>query len=142
MQPRQLMADTFKSYPPKGRALAVTNLALLQSLPLAFVPFLLKDLIAFDWNFPVEQLELTNQFTYLTGLWEQQRTREMQPFATLKLTRPNGPFFNSEFWAGWFDHWGGPHAHTSTATIPPAITTGTRSGNSSIGTFSTSKDAR
>jgi beta-galactosidase len=34
-------------------------------------------------------------------------------FATLKLTRPEGPFFNSEFWAGWFDHWGGPHAHTS-----------------------------
>ena len=37
-------------------------------------------------------------------------------FATLKAARPNGSFFNSEFWAGWFDHWGGPHAHTSTAT--------------------------
>ncbi len=37
-------------------------------------------------------------------------------FATLKLTHPEGPFFNSEFWAGWFDHWGGPHAHTSTDT--------------------------
>jgi beta-galactosidase len=34
-------------------------------------------------------------------------------FATLKAVRPNGPMFNSEFWAGWFDHWGGPHAHTS-----------------------------
>ena len=29
---------------------------------------------------------------------------------------PNGPPFNSEFWAGWFDHWGGPHAHTNTET--------------------------
>jgi beta-galactosidase len=37
-------------------------------------------------------------------------------FATLKTKRPDGPFFNSEFWAGWFDHWGGPHAHTSTET--------------------------
>jgi beta-galactosidase len=37
-------------------------------------------------------------------------------FAALKAARPNGPFFNSEFWAGWFDHWGGPHAHTSTET--------------------------
>lgn len=37
-------------------------------------------------------------------------------FATLKTLRPNGPFFNSEFWAGWFDHWGGKHAHTSTET--------------------------
>jgi len=37
-------------------------------------------------------------------------------FATLKQARPDGPMFNSEFWAGWFDHWGGEHAHTSTAT--------------------------
>lgn len=36
-------------------------------------------------------------------------------FATLKTKRPDGPFFNSEFWAGWFDHWGGKHAHTDTA---------------------------
>ena len=36
-------------------------------------------------------------------------------FALLKKVRPNGPFFNSEYWAGWFDHWGGPHAHTNAA---------------------------
>ena len=35
-------------------------------------------------------------------------------FARLKTMRPNGPFINSEFWAGWFDHWGSLHAHTST----------------------------
>jgi beta-galactosidase len=34
-------------------------------------------------------------------------------FAILKKMRPNGPFFNSEFWDGWFDHWGGKHATTS-----------------------------
>ena len=37
-------------------------------------------------------------------------------FATLKKIRPDGVMFNSEFWAGWFDHWGGKHAHTSTET--------------------------
>ena len=37
-------------------------------------------------------------------------------FLGLKQVRPDGPMFASEFWAGWFDHWGGPHAHTSTAT--------------------------
>lgn len=36
-------------------------------------------------------------------------------FAVLKKYRPNGPYFNSEFWAGWFDHWGSKHAHTSIA---------------------------
>jgi len=34
-------------------------------------------------------------------------------FATLKKLRPNGPFINSEYWAGWFDHWGSKHAHTN-----------------------------
>ena len=35
-------------------------------------------------------------------------------FAILKQLRPDGPFLNSEYWDGWFDHWGAPHAHTST----------------------------
>ena len=35
-------------------------------------------------------------------------------FTTLKRYRPNGPFINSEYWAGWFDHWGGKHAYTHT----------------------------
>lgn len=34
-------------------------------------------------------------------------------FETLKKYRPDGPFINSEYWAGWFDHWGGKHAHTN-----------------------------
>jgi beta-galactosidase len=34
-------------------------------------------------------------------------------FAKLKKLRPNGPFFNSEFWDGWFDHWGGKHGVTN-----------------------------
>ena len=37
-----------------------------------------------------------------------------QAFDALKKYRPNGPFLNSEFWDGWFDHWGSHHAHTST----------------------------
>src|SRR5215471_13907172 len=34
-------------------------------------------------------------------------------FEKLKKDRPNGPFFNSEYWDGWFDHWGGKHASTN-----------------------------
>lgn len=34
-------------------------------------------------------------------------------YATVEAIRPNSPFFVSEFWAGWFDVWGGKHAHTS-----------------------------
>jgi beta-galactosidase len=34
-------------------------------------------------------------------------------FAKLKKLRPHGPFLNSEFWDGWFDHWGGQHGVTN-----------------------------
>jgi beta-galactosidase len=37
-------------------------------------------------------------------------------FAKLKKLRPNGPFLNSEFWDGWFDHWGSNHGVTNAAT--------------------------
>ena len=33
-------------------------------------------------------------------------------FALLKKMRPDGPFMNSEYWDGWFDHWGAKHAST------------------------------
>ena len=33
-------------------------------------------------------------------------------FALLRKMRPDGPFMNSEYWDGWFDHWGAKHAHT------------------------------
>jgi len=36
-------------------------------------------------------------------------------FAVQKKTRPGGPFINSEYWDGWFDHWGGKHAKTNAA---------------------------
>lgn len=39
-----------------------------------------------------------------------------QEFAKLKKLRPDGPFLNSEFWDGWFDHWGGKHGATNAAT--------------------------
>ena len=86
MLPRQLTAETFANYPPKGRALAVSNLALFQELPLGFVPFLLKDVSVFDWKFPIEQTEMANQLAYLEKLSEQQRKAEMAPFDGLKLS--------------------------------------------------------
>ncbi|GES29858.1 beta-galactosidase family protein [Streptomyces angustmyceticus] len=34
------------------------------------------------------------------------------PFAELRAFQPDKPLFCTEFWDGWFDHWGEPH-HTS-----------------------------
>ena len=44
-------------------------------------------------------------------------------FATLKKLRPNGPFMNGEYWAGWFDHWG-EHHPTPTPSNKPTSSTG------------------
>lgn len=85
MQPKQLTAESFQNYPHKGRAIAIANLPLLQNLPLGFVPFLLKDVLVFDWKFPIEQEELTNQLAYLDRLGQTPRNQEMQAFAGLKL---------------------------------------------------------
>jgi beta-galactosidase len=34
-------------------------------------------------------------------------------FAVLRKFRSEGPSLNSEYWDGWFDHWGGTHATTN-----------------------------
>jgi beta-galactosidase len=34
-------------------------------------------------------------------------------FELLKAFRPNGPLMAGEWWAGWFDQWGGKHAATN-----------------------------
>lgn len=43
------------------------------------------------------------------------KNASQQKFAAMKKYRPDGPYFNSEFWVGWFDHWGSDHAHTNAA---------------------------
>ncbi|MEU6270798.1 beta-galactosidase, partial [Saccharopolyspora shandongensis] len=35
-----------------------------------------------------------------------------EPFAALRRYQPEGPLWCTEFWDGWFDHWGEPH-HTT-----------------------------
>lgn len=85
MLPSQLTAEDFRGYPPKARQLAVEYVALLRQLPLGFVPFLLKEIIFYDWKFPAEQTELDGQLAYLEQLGGERRQAEMAPFAKLQL---------------------------------------------------------
>jgi hypothetical protein len=85
MLPPQLSAEHFRGYPPKARQVAVENVGLLRRLPLGFVPFLLKEIILYDWKFPAEQWELNGQLSYLKALPEERRQAEMTRFAKLQL---------------------------------------------------------
>jgi beta-galactosidase len=42
-------------------------------------------------------------------------SRVAERLETLRRHQPTGPLMCTEFWDGWFDHWGGPHHTTSVA---------------------------
>ncbi|MGA9670139.1 MAG: hypothetical protein WBQ94_13080 [Terracidiphilus sp.] len=80
MLPRELKAEHFKGYPAQGRELAAKHLSLLRQLPLVFLPILLREVIEFDWKFPLERSDLENQLTYLDSLSTAQRTGLLSSF--------------------------------------------------------------
>lgn len=86
MQPAELTASSFAGYPPEARKLAAAELSLLRQLPLALVPILLRELIAYDWKLPAERRELDRQLGYLSGLTLPQLASSMADFRTLPLT--------------------------------------------------------
>src|ERR1700676_2096210 len=87
MLPSQLTVGSFSGYPTEARQLAGKNIALLQRLPLAFLPLLLRELIVYDWKFPAERVDLSRQFTYLGTLAGGAFEKVMSAFAQLRLAR-------------------------------------------------------
>jgi hypothetical protein len=87
MLPSQLTGDSFRRYPPEARQLATKQIELLQRLPLAFLPLLLRELIVYDWKFPAERADLARQFAYLGTLAAGPFAATMSAFAQLKLGR-------------------------------------------------------
>jgi hypothetical protein len=63
------------------------QIALLQRLPLAFLPLLLRELIVYDWKFPSERGDLGRQFAYLGALGAGPLQTTMSPFEQLKLAK-------------------------------------------------------
>jgi len=86
MVPRDLSAEQFAGYPPQARKLAVANLAVLQKLPLSFLPGFLHELIDYDYKFPVERAAIENELTTLNSLSPAQIDAWFGPFAALSLS--------------------------------------------------------
>lgn len=87
MLPSQIKAHQFKDYPPKARDVAVSHIALLRRLPLAFVPLLLQQIEQYDWKFPAERREIDHQLSYLSSLSNGQMNRLVAGFNRLNLSR-------------------------------------------------------
>lgn len=79
-------ASQFAAYPPLAKTTAIEHLLVLNELPLAFAPFLLKELIGFDSKFPAERNDLLAQFAYLSQLSATAREQTLAPFDSLHLS--------------------------------------------------------
>ena len=86
MLPRALSSGSFASYPPMARKVAIDHLALLQQLPVAFVPSLLRELIEYDDRFPAERLSIDSELAYLSALTPSQLDATFRPFAQLSIS--------------------------------------------------------
>jgi hypothetical protein len=86
MQPAQLATEHFVAYPSLAREVAIRNLEILRQLPLAFVPLLLAEVIAYDSKFPAERQEVDAQFAFMSALSIQRRKEVMARFERLVLS--------------------------------------------------------
>lgn len=86
MWPDGLTAAQFAQYPPQAQQLATAHLAVLRQLPLALLPLLLRETIAYDWKFPVERKELDRQYDYLSAMTGDELRGAVAAFAQLKLS--------------------------------------------------------
>ena len=86
MRPSQLTPEHFATYPPLARKVATDGLDVLRQLPLAFVPLLLREVIAYDWRFPAERQEVDAQFTFVRSLSAVQLGQVTAGFERLTLS--------------------------------------------------------
>lgn len=86
MLPRDLKAESFAAYPPQARAIATAHLQALQRLPMAFIPSLLRELIEFDYKFPVERSSIEKELATLETLSNAEVHEWFDGFSSISLS--------------------------------------------------------
>jgi len=86
MLPRDLKAESFASYPPEARRIAIDHLETLRRLPLSFVPSLLRELIDYDYKFPVERSTIEKEISALKSLKDAEVHEWFTEFAAISLS--------------------------------------------------------
>src|SRR3569833_514042 len=86
MLPRDLKSESFVAYPAEARAIVVQHLAVLRRLPMAFVPSLLREVIDYDYRFPIERRVLEKELSTLAALSEAQVHEWFGGFASISLS--------------------------------------------------------
>lgn len=86
MLPRDLKAEQFSGYPPEARDLVVAHLATLRQLPLSFLPSLFREVIDYDYKFPVERQVISSELSSLSSLSPVQRNEWFQAFSQILIS--------------------------------------------------------
>lgn len=157
MLPRDLKPELFKGYPPEGRKLVTHSLAVLQELPLSFVPSLLREAIDYDYKFPAERNAIEKELSTLNSLSAEQTREWFQGFVDVSISHQlevsdwvNLPAqfveqLSSHLWTthqvGAFRRAATDYAGRLQAAIPPETPPAPRLGITVIGQGVTSYDA-
>jgi hypothetical protein len=87
MQPAELKPEQFSNYPPEARKLAEHYTGTLVQLPPSFVPSLLREVIEYDWKFPVERKAVEKELETITALSPADRAEWFAGFDQIKLSQ-------------------------------------------------------
>ncbi|UWZ86588.1 hypothetical protein [Occallatibacter riparius] len=86
MLPRDLKAESFAGYPSQAKTLAVAYLDALRKLPLAFAPSLLRQLMDYDYSFPVERSVIDDEMRTLSSLSDSEHKDWFRDFSAISLS--------------------------------------------------------
>jgi hypothetical protein len=86
MLPSELRPEDFGGYPPMARKLVIDNLAALRQLPLSILPNLLREVIDYDYKFPVERKSLERELANLSSLSAEGHKEWFGAFAEIRLS--------------------------------------------------------
>jgi len=81
-----LKAEQFSGYPPEARKLALDYLATFQRLPLSFLPSLLREVIEYDFKFPIERTTLEKELAKLRSLSPEDTQAWFREFEEIRLS--------------------------------------------------------
>ena len=87
MLPRDLKPEHFSSYPPEAKRLAANYIGAFQTLPLSFLPNLLREIADYDYKFPVERRALEKELENLASLSAEQRAEWFGGFAAIQISQ-------------------------------------------------------
>lgn len=86
MLPRDLRPENFSSYPPEAKRLAADYIGAFRTLPLSFLPNLLREVADYDYKFPIERRALEKELENLGSLSPEQRTQWFGGFAAIEIS--------------------------------------------------------